>query len=50
MRQKPYQIGKLAAELIMNRIAGEMDDADPTTIKVDAELIVRNSTAKAPKS
>jgi LacI family transcriptional regulator len=48
MRQRPYQIGKLAAELIMKRIAGEMEDDDPTTIKVDAELVVRDSTAKAP--
>jgi len=49
MRQKPYQIGLLAAELIMDRIAGEIDDAeDPTTIKVDAELVVRESTAPPP--
>jgi len=50
MRQKPYQIGRLAAQLIMDRIAGEIDDvAEPTTIKVDAELVVRNSTAAPPK-
>jgi LacI family transcriptional regulator, galactose operon repressor len=45
MRQKPQQIGRLAAKLIMDRIDGTMSDTDPTTIKVDAELIVRNSTA-----
>ena len=51
MRQKPYQIGRLAAKLIMDRISGEVADADePTTIKVDAELIVRQSTAPPPKS
>jgi LacI family transcriptional regulator len=48
MRQKPQQIGRLAAKLIMDRIDGSMSDSDPTTIKVDAELIVRGSTA-APK-
>ena len=45
MRQKPYEIGRLAAKLIMERIDGEMSDREPTTIKVDAELIVRASTA-----
>jgi LacI family transcriptional regulator, galactose operon repressor len=45
MRQKPQQIGRLAAKLIMDRIDGTMSDTDPTTIKVDAELIVRGSTA-----
>ena len=48
MRQKPYEIGRLAAKLIMDRISGEVADSDePTTIKVDAELIVRESTAAA---
>src|SRR3990172_6144133 len=51
MRQKPYEIGRLAAELIMDRIAGEVEDGgEATTIKVDAELIVRESTAPPPKS
>ena len=50
MRQKPYEIGRLAADLIMRRISGEMpDDDDPTTIKVDAELVVRKSTAAPPQ-
>ncbi|HEY4235672.1 MAG TPA: LacI family DNA-binding transcriptional regulator [Lacipirellulaceae bacterium] len=49
MRQKPYEIGRLAAKLIMERIDSEMSDREPTTIKVDAELIVRASTA-APAS
>jgi LacI family transcriptional regulator len=49
MRQKPYQIGSLAAKLIMDRISGEVADSDdPTTIKVDAELMVRESTAAPP--
>ncbi len=47
MRQKPYEIGRLAAKLITDRIDGIIADDDaPTTIKVPAELIVRNSTAR----
>ena len=47
MRQKPHEIGRLAAKLIMDRIDGIMPDDDaPTTIKVAADLIVRNSTAE----
>ena len=50
MRQKPYEIGRLAAKLIMDRISGEVEGADErTTIKVDAELIVRESTAPPTK-
>jgi DNA-binding LacI/PurR family transcriptional regulator len=46
MRQKPHEIGRLAAKLIMDRIDGIVpDDNEPTTIKVPAELIVRESTA-----
>ena len=46
MRQKPHEIGRLAAKLIMDRIDGLVpDEAGPTTIKVAAELIVRESTA-----
>jgi LacI family transcriptional regulator len=46
MRQKPHEIGRLAAKLIMDRIDGIVpDDNEPTTIKVAAELIVRDSTA-----
>jgi LacI family transcriptional regulator len=45
MRQKPYEIGRLAAKLIMERIDDENSGHEPTTIKVDAELIVRASTA-----
>jgi LacI family transcriptional regulator, galactose operon repressor len=47
MRQKPHEIGRLAAKLIMDRIDGIISDDDaPTTIKVAADLIVRDSTAK----
>lgn len=50
MRQKPQEIGRLAAKLIMDRIDGTLSaESDPTTIRVDADLIVRGSTA-APKA
>jgi LacI family transcriptional regulator len=49
MRQKPIEIGRLAAKLIMDRIDGDMTEAERTTIKVKADLIVRDSTAP-PKS
>src|SRR3954449_1235369 len=46
MRQKPHEIGRLAAKLIMDRIDGVIsNEEEPTTIKVPAELIVRQSTA-----
>jgi DNA-binding LacI/PurR family transcriptional regulator len=47
MRQKPHEIGRLAAKLILDRIDGIIADDDaPTTIKVAADLIVRNSTTQ----
>lgn len=46
MRQKPHEIGRLAARLMMDRIEGDVTDPDlRSTIKVAAELVVRNSTA-----
>jgi LacI family transcriptional regulator, galactose operon repressor len=50
MRQKPFQIGSLAAQLILDRVAGTMPNNEPTIIKVDAELIVRGSTAPPAKN
>lgn len=47
MRQKPHEIGRMAAKLIIDRIDGVIADSDdPTTIKVSAELVIRKSTAK----
>ncbi len=48
MRQKPQEIGRLAAKLIMDRVAAESPDTEPTTIKVDAELIERKSVGPPP--
>jgi LacI family transcriptional regulator len=47
MRQKPLEIGRLASKLLMDRIDGTIADDAPMTIKVDAELIVRESTGPA---
>jgi len=45
MRQKPHEIGRLAAKLILDRINGVIsDDNAPTIVKVAAELIIRQST------
>jgi LacI family transcriptional regulator len=49
MRQKPHEIGRLAAKLITDRIDGIISNDDaPTTIKVAADLVVRKSTAAPP--
>jgi LacI family transcriptional regulator len=45
MRQKPHEIGRLAAKLIIDRIDEVVSNDEPLTIKVAAELIVRASTA-----
>ena len=47
MRQRPHEIGRLSARLILDRIDGTMPGDEPTTIKVPAELIVRHSTGPA---
>jgi DNA-binding LacI/PurR family transcriptional regulator len=49
MRQKPQEIGRLAAKLVMDRVDGKILDDSQQTIRVKAELIVRQSTA-APRS
>jgi LacI family transcriptional regulator len=44
MRQKPHNIGQLAAELIMDRIDQGVQVDERATIKVVADLIIREST------
>jgi DNA-binding LacI/PurR family transcriptional regulator len=46
MRQKPLEIGRLAAKLIIDRIDEVVPNEAPQTIKVAAELIIRASTAQ----
>ena len=46
MRQRPKEIGRRAAQLILDRLDGEHAEDTPTTIRVGADLIVRGSTAQ----
>jgi LacI family transcriptional regulator len=47
MRQKPDEIGRLAAKLIIDRIDNGMTENDaPLTVKVPADLVMRASTAQ----
>jgi LacI family transcriptional regulator, galactose operon repressor len=47
VQQRPREIGQLAAHLIVDRIDGIVPDgAQPTTVKVPADLVARESTAK----
>ena len=45
MRQQPKEIGRRAAQLILDRLDGDFKDSSPTTVRVGAELIVRGSTS-----
>ena len=45
VRQQPKEIGRRAAQLILDRLDGDFKDSSPTTVRVGAELIVRGSTA-----
>ncbi|MCC6492389.1 MAG: LacI family DNA-binding transcriptional regulator [Pirellulales bacterium] len=46
MRQRPREYGRRAAQLILDRLDGDMADSPPTTIRLGAELIVRKSTGR----
>ncbi|MBX3425277.1 MAG: LacI family DNA-binding transcriptional regulator [Pirellulales bacterium] len=43
MRQRPKEIGRRAAQLILDRLDGDYGDSPPTTIRVAGDLIVRAS-------
>ena len=45
MRQRPKEIGRRAAQLIIDRLDGDFGGSPPTTIRVGGDLIVRTSTA-----
>lgn len=45
LRQRPKDIGRHAAQLIIDRLASDVVDTSPTTIRVGGELIVRQSSA-----
>ncbi|MCI0334038.1 MAG: LacI family transcriptional regulator [Planctomycetes bacterium] len=47
MRHRAHEIGRFAVKLIMDRIDGVIPNDDaPTTIKVAADPVIRNSTTK----
>ncbi len=45
MRQRPKDIGRRTAQLILDRLDGDFTDHPTVTIRVGADLIVRESTA-----
>ncbi|HEX6961945.1 MAG TPA: substrate-binding domain-containing protein, partial [Lacipirellula sp.] len=45
MRQRPREIGRRAAQQILDRLDGDAADDPPSVIKVGADLILRKSTA-----
>ncbi len=46
VRQKPLELGRHAARLMLDRINGKLRDTEPHTVKVGCELVVRQSTAE----
>ena len=48
VRQRPKEIGRRAAQLIVDRLDGDFGDSPPTTIRVGGDLIVRESTCHVP--
>lgn len=46
-RQKPREMGRIAAERIIGRLDGDLADEDLTSIRVAGEMILRESTAAA---
>ena len=48
VRQRPKEIGRRAAQLILDRLDGDLEGSPPTTIRVGGDLIVRESTCHVP--
>ena len=48
MRQRPKEIGRRAAQLILDRLDGDYADSPPTTIRVGGDLVVRQSCSHPP--
>jgi LacI family transcriptional regulator len=48
LRQRPKEIGRRAAQMILDRLEGDFADSSPTTVRVGGDLIVRGSCASAP--
>lgn len=50
VRQKGYEIGCKATRLLLSRIQGKFVEKENQTIKMDCELVVRDSTGPAPQN
>ena len=48
VRQKPVDIGRQAAELVLNRLDGDAAETDFVISRIPAEFVERTSTAPAP--
>ena len=48
IRQPLWQMGKLAAETLLERVVSDPGVPYPKLVTVEPELVVRQSTAKAP--
>jgi len=48
VRQDPYGIGREAARIVVERCSGQHTGKEPVQIRLKPELIVRDSTARAP--
>jgi LacI family transcriptional regulator len=49
VKQDPYQIGRVAAQILLDRIFDRAKADEPKRIHIKPELIVRSSTGPAPK-
>jgi LacI family transcriptional regulator len=49
VRQKPYETGRKAARLVLDRIQGKFADAHCRNVKMGCELVLRQSTASPQK-
>jgi len=50
VRQDPYQIGCVAAQILLDRILERTDSAEPRKIRLKPEPIIRKSTGPVPAS
>ena len=49
LRQNPYEIGRQAARLVMDRIEGTAAARRPQSVRLQPELVVRESSGKVPR-
>jgi LacI family transcriptional regulator len=46
VRQDPYQIGRVAARILLDRMLDRVSDATPQKLRLRPEMVIRMSTAK----